>query len=403
MKIFHVLDRSVPDLSGYSIRSKYIIEFQKRMGMRQFVITSPKYECSPMYQEISEIPYYRTRADVSFVSNLPFVREKVQMNVLYKKICRLGYGLGVKLIHAHSPSLCGLPALHAARKLNIPCVYEMRAFWEDAAVDLGRFREGSFKYRISQYIEGKLLRGADTIVGICEGIKGEVLRRVKRDNVYIVPNGVDSETFRPRDKSDKLLQQYDLSGKVVAGFIGSFFTFEGLQTLIESVPQIVNKNPDVRFLIVGAGVEDENVRKLAKELDVLDKYVIFTGKVPHEEVMDYYSVMDILVYPRISKRITELVTPLKPLEAMAMEKAVVVSDVGGLKELVKDGETGLVFKAGERGDLAERILTLAESPQLRERLGKTARKEVVNNRNWSTIVPKYRDIYTQIIADRKHR
>lgn len=137
-----------------------------------------------------------------------------------------------------------------------------------------------------------------------------------------------------------------------------FFTFEGLADLVKSMPLVKNEINDVVLLMVGTGVEDQNLRTLADETGLAGNTVIFTGRVPHEKVQDYYSLMDILVYPRISKRITELVTPLKPLEAMAMEKTVVVSDVGGLKELVIDRRNGFVFKAGDVNGLAGKLVDL---------------------------------------------
>lgn len=402
MKVLHIFDRSIPNLSGYSIRSKYIVDFQKTIGIDPFVVTSPKERSSKTYDEINDTPYFRTQSDFSLLSKIPFLREQKLINILYQKIIDICAKYNIDILHAHSPSLCGLAGLKAAQKLKIPLVYEVRAFWEDAAVDMGRFKENSLKYKISQYMEGKLFKNADSVVCICQGLKEEISSRIKRDDIYIVENGVDTKAFSPRPKDKALVSQYNLSGKTVIGFIGSFFKFEGIDLLIKAASSLKG-NKDIIFLIVGTGIEDDYLRNLAKSLGVLDKNVIFTGRVPHENILDYYSVMDILVYPRINKRITELTTPLKPLEAMAMEKAVVVSDVGGLKELIKDGETGVLFKAGDVSDLTEKIRTLAFDPNRRKVLGLSARVDVIEHRDWSKIVPKYLQIYTQMISDAARR
>ena len=181
----------------------------------------------------------------------------------------------------------------------------------------------------------------------------------------------------------------------------SFFKFEGIDCLIKSAAKILKQNNSVVFIIVGGGVEDKNVRELAKELKILDRGVIFTGKVSHSEVLAYYSIFDILVYPRISKRITELVTPLKPLEAMSMEKAVVGSDVGGVKELISNNRTGLLFKAEDIGDLTKKILDLLNNYKKRVFLGQNARLDVIENRNWVKIISESLGIYEKILKEFK--
>lgn len=291
-----------------------------------------------------------------------------------------------------------MPALRVARRLNIPVVYEVRAFWEDAAVDRNRFKENSVKYRISAKMEQKLFDRADTVVCICEGLRREIARRSPKQKICVVQNGVDTSSFVPKDKSPMLVEKYRTRGKTVIGFIGSFFTFEGLADLVKSMPLVKNEINDVVLLMVGTGVEDQNLRTLADETGLAGNTVIFTGRVPHEKVQDYYSLMDILVYPRISKRITELVTPLKPLEAMAMEKTVVVSDVGGLKELVIDRRNGFVFKAGDVNGLAGKLVDLARRPEKRIETGRQARKDMIETREWSVISQEYRAVYGGLLS-----
>jgi PEP-CTERM/exosortase A-associated glycosyltransferase len=407
MKVLHILDRSMPDLSGYSIRSKYIVESQKKIGIRPAVVTSPRLYSEAACEKINGITYHRScfvpgPVD-SVMLKLPFLREQVEMRKLHQKITQALEQERFDVIHAHSPSLCGLPAMKAARRKGIPFVYEVRAFWEDAAVDRKRFTEGSLKYRLSQKMEQRVFDNADAIVCICEGLSKEIDLRTRRDVIHIVPNGVDTSIFLPQPKAERLIEKYGLKGKTVVGFIGSFFTFEGLADLVKCVPKVLAAHKDVAFVLVGSGVEEENLKQLAMDSGFLNKTVIFTGRVPHDHIQDYYSIMDILVYPRISKRITELVTPLKPLEAMAMEKAVVASDVGGLKELVKDGETGVLFEAGNVDALAESILLLVMNEEMRMEIGISARADMSENREWAVIMSRYLDIYSSILQKRAIR
>lgn len=397
MKVLHILDMSMPDLSGYSIRSKYIVESQKKIGIRPAVVTSPRLYSENACEEINGITYHRSCFVPGPVDRvmlkLPFLREQVEMRKLYQRIIQVLELDRFDVIHAHSPSLCGMPAMKAARRKGIPFVYEVRAFWEDAAVDRKRFTERSLKYRLSQKMEQRIFDNADAIVCICEGLSKEIDLRTQRDVIHVVPNGVDTSIFLPQPKAERLIEKYGLKGKTVVGFIGSFFTFEGLADLLKSVPKVLAAHKDVAFLVVGSGVEEENLKQLARDSGFLNKTVIFTGRVPHDYIQDYYSIMDILVYPRISKRITELVTPLKPLEAMAMEKAVVASDVGGLKELVKDGETGVLFEAGNVDALAEKIVALTKNEKNRKIIGETARSLMTVSHEWSVITTKYLEVY----------
>ncbi len=399
--VLHVLDRSLPNLSGYSIRSRYIVEFQSQMGLKPVVMTTPKYEREKPFEQINGIEYHRSYAKPESLQKIlyriPFLREQAMMRRAQNMIEELVRANKVDIIHAHSPSLCGLPALKAARRLNVPMVYEVRAFWEDAAVDQMRFAEDSFRYRISSRMEQKLFDRADGVVCICEGLRQEISRRAPGRKISVVQNGVNTSFFVPREKSRDLMQRYQTQGKTVVGFIGSFFTFEGLADLVHSIARIKKEIKDVVLLLVGTGIEDQNLRNLAHELGLNGNSAIFTGKVPHEEVQDYYSIMDILVYPRISKRITELVTPLKPLEAMAMEKTVLVSDVGGLRELVSEGQNGFVYQAGNVHDLAEKLVYLAGNPEHCREIGRRARQDMEKYRDWSVISREYESIYSELL------
>jgi glycosyltransferase involved in cell wall biosynthesis len=181
----------------------------------------------------------------------------------------------------------------------------------------------------------------------------------------------------------------------VLGFIGSFFAWEGLPLLVEALPRIVAARPDVRLLLVGGGPDEANVRAAVERLQV-GRYVVFAGQVPHSQVAQLYQAVDILVYPRTPMRLTDMVTPLKPLEAMALAKVFIASDVGGHRELVRDRETGILFRAGDAAALAAAVLEVAGDAALRQRLTTAGPAYVRQERTWAKVVGAYLPVYSRL-------
>jgi len=307
----------------------------------------------------------------------------------------------IDLIHSHSPSLNGLPAWRLARKMRIPFVYEARAFWEDAAVDHGTFEEGTFRYRLSRAVEGALFRNADKVIVIAQGMVEDLVHRgISRERVLVVPNGVNVDEFQPVEQDLTLKVRLGLADALVFGFIGSFYHYEGLRFLVEAFAQIVKKIPNAKLLLVGGGPEEPSIRKA---IDATGASIHFVGHVPHDQVANYYSIVDVLVYPRRRMRLTELVTPLKPLEAMAMGKTIVASDVGGHKELIDDEKTGLLFKADDESSLISQMLKVSCDAELRQKLGRKARCHVVQTRTWEKIIPTYLGLYEELLRRKSDR
>ena len=255
--------------------------------------------------------------------------------------------------------------MRVGRRLGIPVVYEVRAFWEDAAVDHGTSREWGIRYRLTRGLESYALKRVNAITTICEGLRGDILGRgIAPEKVTVIPNAVNIENFSMGQTPDlQLAQNLGLDGKILLGFIGSFYAYEGLAVLLRALPKMLAVNPDIRVLLVGGGPQEKELKALAAQLRLEDK-VIFTGRVPHDQVQRYYNLIDILIYPRLPMRLTDLVTPLKPLEAMAQGRLVVASDVGGHLELIQDGKTGILFKAGDPDALASKVLDLLSSAGL---------------------------------------
>ncbi len=358
-------------------------------------MTSAKQGGGPADREESDgLSFYRTPADTGLAARLPLWNQWEVVRGLTRRLARVIASERPDLLHAHSPCLNGIAAIRAARRHGLPVVYECRAFWEDAAADHGTGSEWGLRYRLSRRLETWVFRHCDAVTCICEGLRTDIVARgIPESKVTVIPNGVDVERFEyglPRDAA--LAAQLGLSGATVLGFLGSFYAYEGLALAIEALPRILAERPEVRLLLVGGGPEEQGLRRLVQGLG-LEGRAIFAGRVPHDQVHRYYSLVDILLYPRLPMRLTELVTPLKPLEAMAQGKLVLASDVGGHRELIDNGETGRLFAAGSPQALAQAAIDLLAEPERWEAQRRAGRAYVERERTWSSIVGRYRAVY----------
>ena len=398
LRILHVLDHSIPMQSGYTFRTRAILREQRRMGWETYHLTSPKHTAAgPAEEEVDGLRFYRTAPAKGPLTRIPGLREFALMRALAQRLAEVARLTRPQVLHAHSPVLNALPALWVGRRLKIPVIYEVRAFWEDAAADLGTGREGGLRYRVSRALESFAFRRASHITTICDGLKREIVARgIPEHRVTIIPNAVDVAAFEFGQQPDTALKEkLGLSGRTVIGFIGSFYAYEGLDLLLAALPAISARMPDARVLLVGGGPQEPALKALAQTL-ALDDRVVFAGRVPHADVNRYYSIVDVFAYPRRSMRLTELVTPLKPLEAMAQGRLLVASDVGGHKELIRDGETGVLFRAGDAASLANAIVNLLAQRERWPRLRDQGRRFVETERTWATSVGGYRAVFAAI-------
>ncbi|HZR04066.1 MAG TPA: TIGR04063 family PEP-CTERM/XrtA system glycosyltransferase [Burkholderiales bacterium] len=399
MRILHILDHSIPAHSGYSFRTLAILREQQRLGWDTFHVTSPKHPHPTGAEEhVDGWLFFRTEAPRGWMTRYPGLSEIALMRQLERRIESVAEQVKPDILHAHSPVLNAIPAQRVARRLGLPMLYEVRAFWEDAAVDHGTAREGDARYRMTRALETMALKRADAVTTICEGLRRDIVERgVPADKVTVIPNAVDIDAFKLSEEPDPILKQrLGLNDKVVVGFIGSFYAYEGLGLLLRAAPLMLRRVPNLKLLLVGGGPQEAELRALAAELDVADQ-VIFTGRVPHDQVGLYYDLIDVLAYPRLSMRLTDLVTPLKPLECMAQGRLLVASDVGGHRELIQDDKTGLLFTAGSTESLARRIIDLIEQPQRWAELRTNARRFVETERTWPISVARYQKVYSHCL------
>jgi PEP-CTERM/exosortase A-associated glycosyltransferase len=404
MKILHVFDHSVPLHSGYTFRSRAILENQRAQGLQTCHLTSPKHgPVSAAKEQVDGLEFYRCGEVPGWIRTVPFANQLAIIPILSRMIAEVIDCERPDIIHAHSPALNGIAALHAARKARLPLVYEVRAFWEDAAVNLGTSSEGGMRYRLTRALETHVLKQADAVTCICQGLRDDIIARgVPAQRITTIPNAVDLEQFPLLStKSRDILQLLGLNDQPLIGFIGSFYEYEGLDILLHAVYLLRTRLPALRVLLVGGGPQEGLLRQLARDLDVSDR-IIFTGRVPHQQVADYYSVLDALVYPRKSMRLTELVTPLKPMEAMAQGKPVLASDVGGHRELISHAENGYLFAADNPAALASAIEAMLQNRLSHGNLVARGRAFVELERNWVSSVSRYQPIYATLAAVHAH-
>ncbi len=401
LRILHVLDHSIPLHSGYTFRTLSILREQRKLGWETFHLTSPKQiNCEVPEEDVDGWHFYRS-PPVGKLAEVPVLGQWALMKQLEKRLLEAAQKVRPDILHAHSPVLNALPALRVGQRLGIPVVYEVRAFWEDAAVDHGTTTEDSLRYRLTRALETRALKRANHIFTICEGLRADIVARgIAASKVTVIPNAVDIESFDIGGQPDAALKaRLGLTDATVIGFIGSFYAYEGLDLLLDALPQILTKLPDVRLLLVGGGPQEAALKAQSQRLGLADK-VVFTGRVPHTEVQRYYDLVDVLAYPRHSMRLTELVTPLKPLEAMAQGRLLVASDVGGHKELIRDGVTGVLFKAGSAAALADAIFRLLSKKERWSEIQRAGRAYVETERNWTMSVARYRPFYASLKASK---
>lgn len=405
LRVLHVLDHSWPVLDGYSQRSRSLLLAQSQLGFLPSVLTSPLHQSddpSASETSVDGIPYFRTYipgglGGSAIRNGWPVLREISVVSLLRRRIQMLLDTESFDIVHAHSPALCGLAAQQAARSRGVPFVYELRSFWEDATADQQKTRRTTVRYLLARQLETLVVRRADAVVGISRSILLDLeARGITPEKFFYVPNGVDTSRFVPRAKDIALADKLGLDGAPTLGFIGTLFPWEGISWLVRAAVSLRKTGVIFKMLLVGDGNDADEVRK-AIQANAAESYISFVGRVPHNLIEQYYSVIDVLVYPRHSMRLTELVTPLKPLEAMALGKAVLGSNVGGIRELIDPEVTGVLFKAGDMSDFGNQAARLLRDPEFRHSLGDRARQKIAAEKDWKTLARTYESVYATAI------
>jgi glycosyltransferase involved in cell wall biosynthesis len=405
-RILHIVFASLPyNHSGYSVRSQLVGKAQRRAGLDPHFATRAGFprnmgvSGAPDEETVDGVPYYRLAPSLGqggFQDKL--ITETARAAVPLVDLLRPA------ALQPASNHIQAQIALAMAEPLGIPVVYEVRGFWEETwashpwhATDAAMATD---HYQMMRDTETRSILAADAVVTLSETMRLAILERgLPADRIVVIPNAVEIEAFRPVPRDRALARELGLeAGQIVLGYISSFNPYEGIRYLLEAAATLRGRGRPVRVLLVGDGVDLPAIRETAARLGLDDGTLVLPGRVPHDTVLRYYSLIDVFVVPRTADRVSQLVTPLKPYEAMAMERPVVVSDLPALREVVQPGETGLTFRAEDADDLAAVLETLIDDPALRLRLGSQAREWILANRTWSENGRRYRELYERLGA-----
>ena len=449
--VLHVLANSAPDVNGYATRTHGLLRASSALTeVRVAAITSPWYAAKDsLVQPLTKdgITYHRCphpsrRSDnqgtgMKWVAargrrHLPenksaqiqkpkwinalrwiikplspgwsWIEERIQFNHFTQSIVARAIEEQTTVIHAHVPYRVGVPAMRAAKALKLPFVYEMRGLWEDSAVAAGRWSPKGLAYRRFRRMETKVLRQADAVVCISETLRHEAVQRgVDPERVFVVPNAVSSELSSKRPPHELHARVNDELSRskttCVVGYIGSLRSLEGVDLTADAVAELHHTGHDVRLFVLSGENGQQALRNRCLRLNIQDVAVV-AGPVPHEDVGAFYDLIDLFVVSRPDTRVTRLVTPIKPFEAMMHGKTVVVSNLPALEEIVNDGVTGLVYEADDARALADVLRQCLEERASALRLGEAAKEWVLEHRVWNNVVDVLPEIYTKALEVR---
>jgi glycosyltransferase involved in cell wall biosynthesis len=403
-RIVHLVSVSLPyRQAGYTVRTEAVARCQRAAGLDPYVVTRAGFPRSigvrhaPGHLTLDGIPHHLVEPDIDQDQRL----DRALTSSARATVALLERLRPAALQPASNYQQAKI-ALALARPLGIPVVYEVRGFWEETWLSSPTREEAaameSDRYRLMREAETSAMVAVDAVVTLAETMRDAIIARgCSPDKVVVVPNAVDTERFRPVPRDEALAASLGIGRKdPVIGYISTFSPYEGIPYLLEAAAKLRRRKRRLRILLVGDGLEEATIVRTGRRLGLDDGTLIMPGRVPHDEIVRYYSLIDIFVVPRTADRVSGLVTPLKPYEAMAMGRAVVVSDLPALREIVMPGETGLTFRPEDADDLASVLGELLDDPHLRARFGRQAREWVVANRTWPENGRRYRELFERL-------
>ena len=402
-RVLHLLSNSLPERQvGYTIRAQAIARCQIASGLDPHLVTragfpGPGSGRRPDTGRIDGVPYHRLAPTFAAGG-----RHDRTVEATVRAAVPLLEQLRPAVLHPASNHLQAQAALALAEPLGIPVVYEVRGFLEETWAAVGGEPEDralqSDRYVLNRAAETRAMLAADAVVTLSETMRGEIIERGCRpEDVVVVPNAVDVEWFVPRPRDAELADRWGIAATdPVIGYISTFSAYEGIRYLIEATALLRDRGRHAKLLLVGDGDQRDDLAARVHALGLDDGTVVMPGRVPHGDVVRFHSLIDVFVVPRTGDRVARLVTPLKPYEAMAMERAVVVSDVPALREIVVPGETGLVFRPEDAEDLADVLEGVIDDEPRRRELGLAARAWVVESRTWAQNGRRYRELYERL-------
>lgn len=402
--VFYLLHNSLPHNSaGYATRTHGLLSELNRIGWDVDGVTRLGYPYDmPGKADIPDVAMHDVVGNVDYrrlVRNRDIEKKNPMFHYTERyssELLDLAKERRPAIIHAASNHWNGLTAVKTARKLGIPSIYEVRGLWEVTRGSRNPEWAKSNMYKYIARMEADAAKGATQVFAITEALREELVSRgVEGEKIRVVPNGVDTSRFTPITRDEELATRLGVAGKTVIGYVGSVLDYEGIELILEAAEVLNRSREDFHVLIVGDGAELERFQNHVQEHE-LEHVVTFTGRVPHEDVERYYSLVDITPFPRLPLPVCEMVSPLKPFEAMAMGKAVIASDVAALKEIVTPGVNGYLHEKGNAESLIEQLTTLLNDKEHTRRIGIQARDWVVEHRDWKQLATIIAEAYGEL-------
>ena len=268
-------------------------------------------------------------------------------------------------------------AMSAARRAHVPLLLEVNAplAYERSVDDHLRLKFPA----LARSFERRIFEAADRIFVVSTPLRRHLVETIGIDaqKIVVLPNGADPDVFTPDHSGEDIRRRHGIGGRFVVGFVGILRPWHGVDLLLKAFRDLRVSGCDAHLLIVGDGPIQHELESLAGTLGVQDA-VTFAGRVTHREVIAHVAAMDVAVSPHA----TFYASPMKILEYMSMGKAVVAPAMENIRDIVDDGETGLLFEPGDAGALESRLSRLQANEALRQELGRRARSRVVERFNW---------------------
>jgi glycosyltransferase involved in cell wall biosynthesis len=405
-RVLHLVGKSLPqNQAGYTIRTHYIAMAQRDAGLDPHVVTQTGFAPGAGATEIVDgITYHRLPGPDAKSTPLDAWLERH-----VAAVAELVRALRPAILHAASDYLNALTAEAVGAAYGIPVVYESRGFWEETYLSRQQQRYGwdlaalaagpglpDFYLR-RQQVEGRARRAADRVVTLAEVMADRIVAGgVPRERITVVPNAVDVAAFPVLERNSDLAATLGIApDTVVIGYISSLAEYEGIDTLVAAYARVRDATgTPVALLVVGDGPVRAELQEAAKDL----AGVHFTGQVPHDTVLTYYSLIDVFVVPRRPVEVCHLVTPLKPFEAFSTGRTVVLSNVRALASIAEQSGAAELFEAGDVASLTGVLLSLIADPERRRQLAEAGAAWVRRERTWAANAQIYVRLYDELLG-----
>ncbi|WP_225826013.1 glycosyltransferase family 4 protein [Streptomyces naphthomycinicus] len=400
-RVLHLVTNSLPFAhAGYTVRTQKLAEAQRAAGLDPHVVTRIGFpvargvlDAGPL-QIVGEVPQHRLLPRWLPYGQGPSLARNAEL------AGRLVERLRPAVLHAATDHGNGRVALALRETYGLPVVYEVRGFLEETWLtqDPARSRRDPV-YRMRRELETHCMREADLVLTLGAAMKAEIVARgVPEERVLLAPNAVDETFLAPPPDGAPVRARLGIApDEYVVGTVGSLTPHEGIGTLLHAGVELRRRGVPLRLLIVGDGPERAALQRLAARLGLdADGTALFTGRVPHDQVRFYYAALDVFAVPRTDERVCRLVTPLKPVEAMASGLPVAASDLDALRELVEPEVNGRLIQPDSPLSWADELEMVLYSHKQRLDWGVAARAVVARERTWDRVAATTREAYRSL-------